>query len=142
VYEGDDFPLVTLVHEHVRDDTPAWTFAEAKARLDSGMENWQTPDEKRQFEQDMDEAVTGSAKASKGKTRGKREENKETVRRSKDNSAIQRSIDRPLSTVAPFGPAPSTNPSLPTGGLQSEDISYDDAPLMNIVNRNTGEKLL
>ncbi|MDR5884272.1 hypothetical protein QCE69_39035, partial [Caballeronia sp. LZ032] len=142
VYEGDDFPLVTLVHEHVRDDTPAWTFAEAKARLDSGMENWQAPHEKRQFERDMDEAVTGSAKASKGKTRGKREENKETVRRSKDNSAIQRSIDRPLSTVAPVVPAPSAKPSLPSGGLQSVDISYDDAPLMNIVNRNTGEKLL
>ncbi|ALE53295.1 integrase [Burkholderia sp. HB1] len=142
VYEGDDFPLVTLIHEHVRDDTPAWTFAEAKARLDSGMKDWTTPDEKRQFEQDMDEAVTASTKASKRKTRGKRDENKETVRRAKDNSAVQRAIDRPLSAAAPFGPAPSTNPSLPTGDLQSEDISYDDAPLMNIVNRTTGEKLL
>ncbi|SOE64329.1 Integrase core domain-containing protein [Burkholderia sp. OK233] len=142
VYEGDDLPLVTLTHEHVREKTPAWTFAEAKKRFDSGMANWAVPEEKVQFERDMDEAVTGSGKASKRKTRGKREENKETVRRAKNSSAVQRSIDRPLSAAAPFGPAPSTNSLLPAEDLQADVISYDDAPLMNIVNRNTGEKLL
>jgi putative transposase len=142
VYEGDDLPLVTLTHEHVREKTPAWTFAEAKKRFDSGMANWAVPEEKVKFERDMDEAVTGNGKASKRKTRGKREENKETVRRAKDNSAVQRANDRPLSAAAPFGPAPSTNPSLPAEDLQPNVISYDDAPLMNIVNRNTGEKLL
>lgn len=142
VYEGSDLPLVTLTHEHVRQDSPAWTFAEAKARFDSGMADGTVPDEKLQFQQDMDEAATGSAKTSKRKTRGKREENKETVRRAKDHSAVQRAVDRPLSAAAPFGPAPSTNPSLSTEGLQSEDISYDNAPLMNIVNRTTGDKLL
>ncbi len=142
VYENDELPLVTLTHEHVRPDTPAWTFAEAKARFDEGMDDWVVPPEKVQFERDMDGAVTGSGTTSKRKTRGKREENKETVRRAKDNSAVQRAIDRPLSTAAPFGPAPSTNPSVQTGDLQSEDISYDDAPLMNIVNRTTGERLL
>ncbi|MFL9885139.1 transposase family protein [Paraburkholderia agricolaris] len=142
VYEGDDLPLVTLTHEHVREKTPAWTFAEAKARFDSGMDNWTAPDEKVQFERDMDEAVTGNGKAGKRKTRGKREENKETVRRAKDNSAVQRANDRPLSAAAPFGPAPSTNPSLPTEDFQHGVISYDEVPSMNIVNRNTGEKLL
>lgn len=142
VYEGSDLPLVTLTHEHVRQDTPAWTFAEAKARIDAGMDNWTVPDAKVQFERAMDDAVTGNGSASKRKTRGKREENKETVRRAKENSAIQRAGDRPLSAAAPFGPAPSTNPSLPAEDLQPDVISYDDAPLMNIVNRNTGEKLL
>ncbi|MBB2998285.1 putative transposase [Paraburkholderia tropica] len=142
VYEGSDLPLVTLTHEHVRPDTPAWTFAEAKNRIDTGMDNWTVPDAKVQFERDMDDAVTGSGKPSKRKTRGKREENKETVRRSKDNSAVQRAIDRPLSAAAPFGPAHSTNPSLPMEDLNADAISYGDAPLMNIVNRNTGEKLL
>ncbi|MFM0079378.1 transposase family protein [Paraburkholderia sediminicola] len=142
VYEGDDLPLVTLTHHHVRRDTPAWTFSEAKKRFDSGMANWTVPDERVQFERDMDEAVTGNGKASKRKTRGKREENKETVRRAKDNSAVQRANDRPLSAAAPFGPAPSTNPSLPMEDFQHGDISYDEVPSMNIVNRNTGEKLL
>ncbi|MGF6902583.1 transposase [Paraburkholderia sp. GAS348] len=142
VYEGDDLDLVTLTHEHVRPDTPAWTFAEAKARFDSGMENWTTPDEKVQFEREMDEAVTGNAKAGKPRTRGKREENRETVRRSRESSAVQRAMDRPLSAAAPFGLPPSNNPSLPAKELQPDVISYDDAPLMNIVNRNTGEKLL
>ncbi|WP_321785779.1 transposase [Paraburkholderia sp. J94] len=142
VYEGSDLPLVTLTHEHVRPDTPAWTFAEAKARFDEGMDDWAVPPEKEQFERDMDEAVTGSRTTTKRKTRGKREENKETVRRAKNNSAVQRAIDRPLSAAAPFGPAPSTSPSPTAEDILSHGISYDDAPLMNIVNRNTGEKLL
>ncbi|WP_341313747.1 transposase family protein [Paraburkholderia sp. IMGN_8] len=142
VYEGADLPLVALTHEHVRRDTPAWTFAEAKKRFDSGMANWTVPDEKLQFERDMDEAVTGNAKARKPKTRGKREENKETVRRAKNSLAVQRAANQPLSAAAPFGPAPSTNPSLPAEDLKADAISYGDAPLMNIVNRNTGEKLL
>ncbi|WP_031360996.1 integrase catalytic domain-containing protein [Caballeronia sordidicola] len=142
VYEGDDLPLVTLMHEHVRRETPAWTFAEAKVRFDSGMHNWTAPDDKIQFERDMDEAVVGNGKVSKRKARGKREENKETVRRAKDNSAVQRSIDRPLSAAAPFGPAPSTNPSLSAKSLQPDVISFDDAPFMDVLDRNTGEKLL
>jgi putative transposase len=142
VYEGSDFPLVTLTHEHVRPDTPAWTFAEAKARIDTGMKNWTAPDAKVQFERDMDEAVTGNGKASKRKTRGKREEDKETVRRARDGLAVQRAIDRPLSATAPFAPAPSPNPSVPTVDIEPDVISYDDAPVWNIVDRNTGETLL
>jgi putative transposase len=142
VYEAADLPLVTLTHEHVRPETPAWTYAEAKERFDSGMANWTVPDETLQFERDMDEAVTGNAKASKRKTRGKREENRKTVRRAKENSAVQKAIDRPLSGAAPFGPAPSTNPTLPVEDFQPDVVSYDDAPSMNIVNRKTGEPLL
>jgi len=142
VYEDDDLPLVTLTHEHARPQTPAWTFAEAKGRFDSGMHDWMVPDDKVQFQHDLDDAVTGNGRARKTKSRGKREENKETVRRAKDHSAIQRTVDRPLSSAAPFGPAPSTNSSLPTEDGQASTVSYDDAPLMNIVNRTTGEKLL
>lgn len=142
VYENDDLQLVTVTHEHARPDTPAWTFAEAKARFDAGMEDWTAPEEKVQFEREMDEAVTGNAKASKPKARGKREENRETVRRAKEDSAVQRAMDRPLSAAPLFGPPPSTGPSLPAKERQPDVISYDDAPLMNIVNRNTGEKLL
>jgi putative transposase len=142
VYENDDLPLVTLTHEHVRPETPAWTFAEAKTRFDSGMDDWTAPDDKVQFLCDLDDAVTGNAKARKTKSRGKREENKETVLRAKHHSAIQRTIDRPLLSVAPFGPAPSTNPSLTTEALPPTAASYDDVPLMTIVNKTTGEKLL
>lgn len=142
VYEGDDLPLVTLTHEHVRPETPAWTFTETKARFDSGMDGWTVHDAKSQFLLDMDTAVIGSGKTKGARPRGKREENKETVRRAKDHSALQRSIERPLSSPAPFGTAPSTNPSLPAEDLQPAAVSYDDAPLMTIVNRTTGEKLL
>ena len=141
VYEGEDMPLVALTHEHVRPDTPAWTFNEAKERLAAGMLDWTMSEEKLQFMAAIDKAATGSGKP-KQKRRSKREENKETARLAKETSAIQRTINRPLSNAAPFGPAPLTNPSLRSEDAKAHDIAYDDLPLMNIVNRKTGEKLL
>lgn len=74
VYEGDDLPLVTLTHEHVRPETPAWTFTEAKARFDSGMDEYTVHDAKVQFLRDLDDAVTGNGKTRKTKPRGNHEE--------------------------------------------------------------------
>lgn len=144
VYESDDLPLVTLTHEHVRADSPAWTFQEAKARLDAGMSNWAAPDAKVQFLQALDDAVTTkSSKAKrKAKTRGKREENHETERRSKDFSAVTRSLEQPLSPAVKQASAAGTNSSASKKELQVADINYDEAPEMPIVNRSTGEKLL
>jgi putative transposase len=140
VFEGDNLPLVTLTHEHVRPTTPAWTFTQAKAEFDSGMENWAVPDDKAQFLHDLDDAVT--KKGRMRKTRSKREEDKATVRQAKNQAAIQNALDRPLSSAVPFGPETSTNPSLPSKAPEPATVSYDDAPLMSIVNRTTGEKLL
>ena len=144
VYEGDDLPLVTLTHEHVRPETPAWTFTEAKTRFDSGMDDWTVPDDQAKFMRDLDDRVTRNETPRKTKSRSKQEENKETTRLAKEQSAIERAMNRPLSSAVPFGPTPSTNPSLPNEDLQHAVVSYDDddAPLMNIVNRTTGEKLL
>ena len=144
VLESDDLPLVTLTHEHVRADSPAWTFAEAKARLEEGMKDWAHPTEKVQFLQDMDDAATAKSRklTRKPKARGKREEDQETVHLAKGFSAVVRALERPLSSAAPFGPAPVRSPSLPTQEHLSTDINYDGAPQMAIVNRNTGEKLL
>jgi len=142
VYEDDSLPLVTLTHEHVRPETPAWTFTEAKARFDAGMTDWTGPSEKINFLRDLDDAVTRSSNAGKSKSRSKREENKETVRRAKVHAASERAIERPLSSDAPLGPAPSTNTSLSAKDPQLTVVSYDEAPSMTIVNRKTGEKLL
>lgn len=144
VYEADDLPLVILTHEHVRTDSPAWTFAEAKARLDAGMADWAHPIAKVQFQQDLDDAATAKSRKTKrkGKTGGKREEDQETVRRARDFSAVVRTVERPLTSAGSFGPAPARNPSLPHQEPQPADINYDDAPEMSIVNRTTGEKLL
>ncbi|MGB6100915.1 MAG: transposase [Comamonas sp.] len=144
VYESDDLPLVTLVHEHVRADSPAWTFAEAKARLDAGMADWAHPIDKVRFLRDLDDAVTAKPGKSrrKGKARGKREENQETVRRAKDFSAVARTLEHPLATAAAFGSAPSSHTPLSPQEPEATDINYDDAPEMAIVNRTTGEKLL
>jgi putative transposase len=142
VFEGDDFPLVTVKHEHARPDTPAWTFKEVKERLAAGLEVWTVPADKVKFQQDLDDAVTGNGKPRKTTSRSKRAESKETVRNAKGNSAVQRAIDRPLSSASPFSPAPSASPSTPSENLQTTDFAYNDAPVMNIVNKTTGEKLL
>lgn len=141
VYESDELPLVTVTHEHVRADSAAWTFDEAKARLDAGMADWTQPSDKVQFLDDFDDAVAGKPKR-KSKSRGKREEDKETVRRAKDFSAVVRTGERPLSSTAPFGPAPVGKLPVSTQESQPVAINYDDVPEMPIVNRNTGEKLL
>ncbi|MBS1187841.1 MAG: integrase [Burkholderiaceae bacterium] len=142
VYESDDLPLVTLTQEHVRPETPAWTFAEAKTRFDSGMDDWMVPDDKTRFMRDLDDMVTRNEKGRKTKSPKKREEDQKTVQLAKEHSALQRAIKNPLSSVAPFGPTPSLNPFLLTEDLQAAAIYDDDEPLLNIVNRNTGEKLL
>ncbi|KWH08231.1 integrase [Burkholderia territorii] len=140
VHESDELPLVTLTHEHVRPDTPAWTFKEAKERFKTSKDGESIPQEKAQFQDDLDAEATKNKPARK--TRSKRAESQETTRRTKVQAAAQRAVDNPLSSGTPFGPAPSTNPSLPMEDIYADAISYDDAPLMNIVNRNTGERLL
>ena len=144
VYECDDLPLVTLTHEHVRADSPAWTFAEAKSRLAAGMSDWAAPDAKKQFLHDLDAAVTSTPSKAKrkAKTRGKREENQETERRSKDFLAVTRSLEQPLSPAVQQASAAGSNLSAPHQKLLANAINYDDAPEMVIVNRTTGEKLL
>ena len=144
VYECDDLPLVTLTHEHVRADSPAWTFSEAKARLDAGMSDWAAPDVKKQFLYDLDDVVTSTPSKAKRKTktRGKREENQETERRSKDFLAVTRSLEKPLSPPVQQASAAGSNLSETQQKLQADAINYDDAPEMAIVNKATGEKLL
>ncbi|MGF6730804.1 putative transposase [Paraburkholderia youngii] len=139
VYEGQELPLVTLTHEHVRPDTPAWTFKEAKELFKASKGGGPIPPEKEQFLRDLDADVTKNKPARR--TRGKRAESQETTRRSKVRAAVQRAVDNPLSSGVPFGPPPSTNPCLIEEAFSSDVISYDDAPVMNVVNKNTGEKL-
>jgi putative transposase len=142
VHEDDALPLVALTHEHVRPDTPAWTFTEAKERLKAGMEDWVPPEEKVKFLDDLDEASTGKRKGRKAKSRSKREESKETTQRAKNHAAARRSTERPLMSPAPFGPASTKAASSDSECGIPDDSWYDNVPPMTIVNRNTGEQLL
>lgn len=142
VYEHDDLPLVTLTHEHVRPDTPAWTFDEAKERFKAGMENWAPPASSTKFLHDLDDATVGNNSPRKPKSRTKREENKETTQRAKDHAAVKRSTNNPLQSFAPSGFASTTVSPLDAGCDVPDNAWYDDVPSMTIVNRNTGEQLL
>lgn len=142
IYEDDALPLVPLTHEHVRPDSPAWTFAEAKERFKAGMGDWVAPDEKAKFLKDLDEAATAKGKSRKGKSSSKREENRETAQRAKHHAAVQRSVEQPLSSAAPFSPSSKEAPPWNTEGGISDAPCYDNVPSMTIVNRKTGEELL
>lgn len=142
VFEDDARPLVPLTHEHVRPDTPAWTFAEAKERFKTGMDDWIAPDAKTRFLHDLDHAATANDSPRKGKSRSKREENKETTQLAKDHAAVQRSIEQPLTSAAQSISSSDTAPPWATEGNISDDYCYDNVPPMVIVNRNTGERLL
>ena len=112
--------------------------------MDAGMSDWANPDVKKQFLHDLDDAVTNmpSKAKRKAKPRGKREENQKTERRSKDFLAVKRALEQPLSPTVQKASATGSNPSETLQKLQADDINYDDAPEMPIVNKNTGEKLL
>lgn len=142
VYEDDDLPLVTLTHEHVRPDTPAWTFDEAKERFKADMENWGIPAPRAKFLHDLDDAAIRNNNPRKPKSRNKREENKETTQRAKNHAAVKRSTDNPLHSSAPFGFASATAPPLDAECEVPDNAWYDNVPSMTIVNRNTGEQLL
>lgn len=141
VYEDDALPLVTLTHEHVRPDTPAWTFDEAKERFKTGMDNWATPEPRTNFLHDLDDAAICNDRPRKRKSRSKREENKETTQRAKNHAAVKRSTENPLHSSAPFGFASATAPPV-DAECGTQDSWYDSVPSMTIVNRNTGEQLL
>lgn len=142
VYEDDARPLVPLTHEHVRPNTPAWTFAEAKERLKAGMADWIAPDANIRFHDDLDKTATANDKSHKTKSRSKREQNKETTQRAKEHAAFQRSIEHPLVSSIPFESASETTPPWDTKDNASDETWYDAMPPMIIVNRKTGEKLL
>ncbi|ELX11342.1 integrase catalytic core-domain containing protein [Janthinobacterium sp. HH01] len=142
VYEDDALPLVPLTHEHIRPDTPAWTFAEAKERFKAGMDDWVVPDAKTKFLHDLDDAATAKGKSRKAKSSNKREENKETTQRAKHHAAVQRSVEQPLSSAAQFTPSSKAAPPWTSEGSIFDDPCYDNVPSMTIVNRNTGKELL
>lgn len=141
VYEDDARPLVPLTHEHVRPDTPAWTFAEAKERFKAGMTDWIDPDAKTKFNDDLYDTATANNKPRKEKSRSKREESKETTQRAKEHAAIQRSIKRPLLSTT-LEHAAETAPAWSSEGSTLNDSWYDTVQPISIVNRNTGEQIL
>jgi putative transposase len=94
VNEGDDLPLVPLVNEHVRPESPAWTFSEAKARLKLAQSSVKRAPQAEKFRDALHEQVVADSLAPKRKKPSKREQNRETTQREKHAGAVKRAAQQ------------------------------------------------
>ena len=139
VYEGDEQPLVTLTHEFVRPETPAWSFKEAKERLKKLKADFQPAAQAELFDSDLHEKIIADSLAPKRRKQSKYDRNRETAQRHKDVKATQRAARQPapatptlLATSARQTPAPKTD---------SANLLSDEVTLLPILNKNNGGKL-
>ena len=137
VYEGDELPLVTLTHEYVRPETPAWSFKEAKERLKKLKTDFQPAAQAEQFDRDLHEKIIADSLAKRRKP-SKYDRNRETAQRHKDVKATQRAAH----PSAPLPPTLLAAPARPTPvQTNSTSLLSDEAPLLPILNKNSGGKL-
>ena len=139
VYEGDEQALVTLTHEYVRPETPAWSFKEAKERLKKLKADFQPAAQAEQFDRDLHEKIIADSLAPKRRKQSKYDRNRETAQRHKDVKATQRAAHQ----SAPMPPTLLTDSVRPTPApkTDSTNLLSDEAPLLPILNKNSGGKL-
>lgn len=140
VCEGDDLPLVTLTHEHLRPETPAWSMREAKNRLEElGSASNRSPEAER-FEQDLLNRSLGDASSGKRRKPSKRERNRQTAQLAKHERAVLKAVEKP-------GPQPpllfAQNPDPDTDNLDDTAPCQleDDTTLLQVRARNDGRLL-
>lgn len=129
VYEGDDLPLITLAHEHLRPESPAWSFREAKERLKNQKSKSKAAPESKKFDDDLHAEVVAHSLAPKRKKPSKREQNRETTQREKHARAVTRAAEQP-------GPMPPPKEASRRAGKASDTttaIATTDSPLLDDV---------
>ena len=142
VYEGDDLPLVTLPHEHLRPETPAWSFGEAKERVKNQKSSVKRAPQAEKFDQDMHEQVVSDSLAPKRKKPSKYERNRETARREKETRAVARASRHP----GPMPPPPTCRANRASeeapAAAQPNGSIFDDAALLPVLDRANGDALI
>lgn len=101
VYEGDDQPLVMLSHEHLRPETPAWSFKEAKERLKSQRSKSTPAAQAKQFDLDLYAQNVADSRPPKLKRPSKHARNRETAQLEKEAKAIGRAAKQPVPMPPP-----------------------------------------
>lgn len=142
VYEGDDFPLVTLPHEHLRPETPAWSFAEAKERLKIQKSSAKQVPQAERFDRDMHEQVVADSLAPKRKRPSKYERNRETARREKEARAVGRASRHPSPPLSPPACRPNKASEEAPAAAQPNGSIFDDAALLPVLDRANGDELI
>lgn len=142
VYEGDDLPLVTLPHEHLRPETPAWSFSEAKDRFKKQKSSVKRAPQAEKFDQDMHEQVVADSLAPKRKKPSKYERNRETARREKAARAVARASLHPSPVPLPPTCRPSKASEEAPAAAQPIGSIFDDATLLPVLDRANGDALI
>lgn len=137
VYEGDDFPLITLSHEHLRPETPAWSFKDAKERLKNQKSSFKRAPQADKFDRDLHDKVVGDSLAPKRKKPSRYERNRETARREKEARAIVRASESPVSPrqleCLPGEEPEATPVTAPPGNSMLEEVT-----LLPVLDRDSG----
>ncbi|MGF6596308.1 putative transposase [Paraburkholderia sp. GAS448] len=141
IYEGDDLPLIALPFEHLRPETPAWSFKEAKEQFASHKSGFKPVPQAEKFDQDMHEAVVADSLAPKRKKPGKYERNRETARREKEAQAIGRAARQPRPAPPPTKGRSNAGSDAPPAAMPPVSPMLDDVPLLPFLDRNSGDLL-
>lgn len=140
VHEGDDAALITLTHEHLRPETPAWSFAEAKEKLKSAKSSVSPTPEAKQFDHDMDSKMVTESLAPKKKKASKYDRNRETARAEKDARAIAKASKNPGPQPPPHARKHSHTSAVPQA-TSSFTPALGDAEALPLLDRRSGSLL-
>ena len=143
VNEGDDLPLVTLVNEHIRPETPAWSFREAKDRLKLEQSSVKVAPQAEKFRNDINDKRISDSLAPKRKKPSKREQNRETTQREKHARAVQRAAEqpRPLPPPQAFARRPDKAAGVSSATPASVAPLLDDVASLPVLDRGHGGEL-
>lgn len=142
VFEGDDFPLITLEYEHLRPETGAWTFDEAKERFGLVKSEFAQAPEAKQFDDDFHARVVDDSFAQKKppKRRSKHARNRETRARDREARAVELASKNPIPVAPPSGTKTKSKGAVAAQSLPAL-VGLGDAPLLPVLNRNNGANL-
>lgn len=139
IYENDDLPLVTLPFEHLRPETPAWSFKDAKEQLAKRKSDFKPVPQAEKFDQDMNEAVVADSLAPKRKKPSKYERNRETARREKEVRANARAAREPRPAPPPTKGRSNAGSEAPSTAMPPVSPMLDDVTLLPFLDRNSGD---
>lgn len=137
VYEGDDFPLVTLPNEHLRPETPAWSFSEAKERFKNQKSSVKRAPQADKFDRDLHDKVVGDSLAPKRKKPSRYERNRETARREKEARAIARASEPPV-PPRQLEYLPGEEPEATPAAAQPGNSMLEEVTLLPVLDRDSG----
>jgi putative transposase len=130
VFEADDKPLIPLTEEFVDGTTPAYSFADMRAKLKAeGRTNAEDPDKFR-FRRDVQAAAAGAA--TQKKTASRSEKNRKVVQSSRESEARKRGSDMPLKDGPSFVDQNSKRGPV--------SFTFDDVEPLDLINRTTGKE--